>query len=136
VSLPSGWLDASQVVALGPEEGGFRPNLVVGHEPCAGTAAEFAAALLPQLRKALPALAVAKEGPATFGALSGFLREQTFTSEGQKVAQLQFFVVQGRTVHTFTFTHLAGKLDSRRRIAGKIFAGLELAEPAPEGAKP
>jgi hypothetical protein len=128
LTLPNGWEDASQIIALGQEEGGFRPNLVFSQEPTKGneTAAEFAKRQLPQLKQALSGYVVVKEGNSKFGANSGFLREHNFKMERGEIGQLQFYVVISGRAYTFTFTHLKGKLASARALAEKLFTEAKL----------
>jgi hypothetical protein len=126
--LPMGWEDGTQVVALGPVDGNFRPNLVASQEPVKGaeSAEGFAQRQLPALKQALQNYALIKEGAAAFGRLSGFLREHQFTTRGTKLGQLQFYVISGRTAFTLTYTHLANRLSTTRRIAEQLFASADL----------
>src|SRR5689334_14384061 len=82
--------DKSMLVLLGPKHGGFQSNVVVtlDADPDAD-AKRFAAARLAEVGSAVR---VSKEGPATFGKLSGWLREQRLTQSGHELGQLQFFV--------------------------------------------
>ena len=128
LSLPNGWEDASQVIALGPEDSGFRPNLVFSQEPTKAneTAQQFAARQLPQLKQALTGYALVKEGMQKFGPNSGFLREHTFKMDKGEIGQLQFYVVSGGRAYTFTFTHLKGKLAGAKAIAEKLLSEARL----------
>jgi len=128
LSLPSGWEDGTQVVALGPVDGSFRPNLVASHEPTKGmeSAERFALRQLPALKQALQGFTLIKDAPATYGRLTGHLREHHFTTRGAKLGQLQFYVVEGRTAYTFTFTHLSNKLAASRKLAEQLFAQAQL----------
>jgi hypothetical protein len=130
--LPDSWEDASQIIALGADDNGFRPNLVFSHEPTkpGESAAEFAARQLPQLRAALTNFAVVEEGVARFGPNEGFLRDQTFSMERGEIRQLQFYVVMGMRVFTFTFTHLRDRLTSVRPLAESLFAQARIRPPA------
>jgi hypothetical protein len=124
LALPSSWEDGTQVVAMGPTDGGFRPNLVASQEPTKGgeNAERFAQRQLPALKQALQGFVLIKEGPASFGRLVGFLREHHFSTRNTKLGQLQFYVIHERTAVTFTYTHLAPKLATTRKIAEHMFA--------------
>lgn len=126
--LPSGWFDASQLLLAGPEENGFRPNLTITFQPVAEgiTAEDYAKGFRVTLAQELTDYQVVKEGPARFGGLSGFLREQTFELEKVKVAQLQFCVVQQGLARTFTFTHRAARLESYRTFAESMLSSIQL----------
>jgi hypothetical protein len=128
IPLPSGWDDGSQVVALGPVDGGFRPNFVASREPAkpGESPDKYAARVLPALKGSLQGYAVVKEGAATFGKNAGFQREHTFTANGQKIGQVQLYLVVGAQAHTLTFTHLAPKLAGARKLAEQLFAETKL----------
>jgi hypothetical protein len=128
LSLPAGWEDASQVIALGPEDSGFRPNLVFSQEPTkpGESAAQFAARQLPQLKQALTGYVLVKEGMAKFGPNQGFLREHTFKMDKGEIGQLQFYVIINNRAYTFTFTHLKGKLAGAKSIAEKLLTEARL----------
>jgi hypothetical protein len=133
VPLPADWEDASQVIALGPEQHGFRSNLVFSQESTefGETAADFAERQLPKLQEALLKYQVVKEGPARYGPNSGYLREHTFSIDIDKgeIGQLQFYCVMGGRCYTFTFTHVKGSLDAAKPIAEKMFAQARLNPP-------
>ena len=126
VALPEDWEDASQVMALGPEDSGFRPNLVFSQEPTlpGETDIAFATRQLPELRQALGDYdyVLINEGEARFGQNLGFLREHTFTFEETQLRQFQFYIIQGDRCSTFTFTHRDDRFSSVRAIAEKMFA--------------
>lgn len=128
VPLPAGWEDGTQVVALGPVDNGFRPNMVASTEPAkpGETAEKFAARTLPSLRQALTGYKLVKEGMTTLGKRTGFLREHSFNAGGQVLSQLQFYVLQGGKAFTFTFTHLAGRFAQVRATGEKLFGSVEL----------
>ena len=128
IQLLDGWDDASDIVALGPEEEGFRPNLVFSHEPTkpGETAEEFAARQLPQLRAALKGYAVRNEGRRRFGPNVGFVREQEFRMEKGDIGQLQFYVVLAGRCYTFTVTHLLKHIDRAREIAEQTISRARL----------
>jgi hypothetical protein len=128
VPLPDGWEDASQVIALGPEQEGFRPNLVFSQEDTerGETPERFAARQLPQLRQVLNGYRVVHEAPARFGPNSGFLRKHTFQMDRGAIGQFQFYVLLGGRCYTFTFTHLSELLDEARPLAERLFAQARL----------
>ncbi|RKG68152.1 DcrB-related protein [Corallococcus terminator] len=127
VALPDGWFDASQVVAVGPEEDGFRSNLVVSLEPAVPgeSLGQFAARMLEGMRSAQDFRQVS-ETPATFGANSGVLREYTFRMESLLLAQLQFYVLREQVGFTFTYTQLASRLAATRSVAESLLASVTL----------
>jgi len=130
--LPASW--TGQVLASGPIEDGFRPNLVAVVGACIDgeTATEFAQRMLPELKRTTVEYRLVREGPAIFGQVSGFLREHTFLHEGVRVGQMQLYVVKNGQARTFTFTHLATKMNAARPQAEALFASLRLAAPAEE----
>jgi hypothetical protein len=136
--IPDGWEDASQVIALGPEDDGFRPNLVFSQEPTkpGESAAEFAYRQLPELRKALTNYYLVWEGEATFGSNFGFLREHTFSMEKGEFGQLQFYVVINDRAYNFQFTHLRENMADARVMAESLFTKAELLLPAHEPLTP
>jgi hypothetical protein len=128
IPIPEGWFDASQVVVMGPEEEGFRSSLVVSVEPAGPkeTAQQFAARMLPGVRKVAPGFTLVEEKAASFGGKDGVLREYTFTVEGARVAQLQFYVVKNGAGLTFTYTQLADRLPRTRAVAETFFSGTQV----------
>jgi len=128
IPLPEGWFDASQVVAMGPEEAGFRSSLVVSVEPArkAETVEQFSARLLPGVRKVAPGFVLIAEQLANFGGKDGVLREYTYEIEGTVVAQLQFYLVKSEIGLTFTYTQLAARLKDTRAVAEKFFTGTQV----------
>lgn len=128
IPLPEGWFDASQVVAMGPEEGGFRSSLVVSVEPARPeeTVQQFAARMLPGVRKVAPGFTLVGEKAANFGGKDGVLREYTFQVEGALVAQLQFYLVKSGVGLTFTYTQLAARLPATRAVAEKFFTASQV----------
>jgi hypothetical protein len=127
LEVPSGWSDQSQILAVGPAEGKFRPNLVVSLEGAhVRSASGLAAQALANLKKTLAGYSLVKEGPAQFGSTKGFLREHTFTMNGQKLAQLQYHVVQDGRGYTVTYTHLASRMAATRGVAEEAFKMLEV----------
>lgn len=128
LSLPEGWFDASQVVAMGPEEGGFRTSMVVSLEPVHSgeTVQQFAARMLPQVQKVAPGFSLVAEKAATYGDKEGVLREHTFTVEGLRVAQLQFLLVKNGVGYTFTYTQRADRLARTRAVAEQLFASAKV----------
>jgi len=116
------------VVAMGPEEAGFRSSLVVSVEPArpGETVEQFSARMLPGVRKVAPGFILLSEQLATFGGKDGVLREYTFEVEGTVVAQLQFYLVKSGVGFTFTYTQLAARLKDTRAVAEKFFTGTQL----------
>ncbi|RKG95113.1 DUF1795 domain-containing protein [Corallococcus sp. CA053C] len=127
VVLPEGWFDASQIVAVGPEEDGFRSNLVVSLEPAVPgeTLEQYAARMLEGVRSATDFRHVSQK-KATFGANSGVLREYTFRMESLVLAQLQFYVLREQVGFTFTYTQLANRLAATRSEAESLLASVTL----------
>jgi hypothetical protein len=127
MSLPEGWSDATQIVAQGPVEEGFRSSLTYVAEPLkAGeTPPQYAARMLGTLKTA-EQFQMVSEKPANFGKVKGFLRETTHQARGMKLAQLHFYVLSGGVVHTFTFTQRAERLQATRQVAEKLFASVSL----------
>jgi hypothetical protein len=128
VPLPAGWVDASQVVAMGPEEEGFRASLIVSTEPARGreTAKELAARALPQLQQSAPGFALVGEKPARFAGVDGFSREYTCQPGPLKIAQLQFYCVKNGQAYTFTYTQRADRISTTRALAEKLFASVRI----------
>lgn len=131
--LPDGWYDASQVVAVGPDDGGFRPNIVVSLEPTpAGEPLEqFAARSLAAVRQATQEFALGGERSATFGPHKGVLREYAFSLQGNRLAQLQFLLVKDQVGYTFTYTQRPEKMAQTRSVAENFFASVHLDSKSP-----
>jgi hypothetical protein len=132
MSLPEGWSDATQIVASGPSEDGFRSTLGYKTEAILPRESppQFAARMLAHLRQMHEGLQLVSEKPATFGTMGGFLRETTHVAHGMKLAQLHFYVARGGVVHIFTFTQRAERLPASRATAEKLFASATLSVPA------
>ena len=128
ISLPDLWEDASQVIALGPEDGGFRPNVVFSDEPTkpGETAIQYAARQLPQLELALTGYTLINERSARFGPNSGFLREHTFSMDKGDIRQFQFYVIISGRAYTLTFTNLNERFESARTTAEMLFANTRI----------
>lgn len=126
--LPAGWYDATHLLAVGPEENGFRPNLTVTTQPALEgmTAEQYAANFKLGLTKQLKNYELLSEGPARFGALSGYLLEHTFEQSGVKVGQLQLCVVQGGVARSFTYTQRASRLETSRVFAETLLGSVQL----------
>jgi hypothetical protein len=133
--LPPGWKDDTpddrqQVVVVGPEDQGFRPNVVITRDPSSGETAEaFADRHLPMLRDALPDYELLAEGLVTLGPHAGFMREHGMTANGRRMRQLQFCVVVGETVFTMTFAHVATRFPAMQAAAEELFASVRLGDP-------
>ncbi|RYZ41919.1 MAG: DUF1795 domain-containing protein [Myxococcaceae bacterium] len=127
IALPEGWFDASHIVAVGPEEDGFRANLVVSLEPAVPreTLEQFAARMLEGVRGAQDFRQVSQK-KATFGANAGVLREYTFRMEALSLAQLQFYVLREQVGFTFTYTQRADRLATTRAEAESLLASVTL----------
>jgi hypothetical protein len=136
MSLPEGWSDATQIVASGPVEEGFRSTLGYTTETIRPREMppQFATRMLAQLRQTHEGLQLVSERPATFGTLGGFLRETTHVAHGMKLAQLHFYVAKGGVVHVFTFTQKAERLQATRAVAERMFASANVTAPAAGGA--
>lgn len=128
IPLPDEWEDASQVIALGPEDQGFRPNVVFSQEPTepGETAADFAARQLEPLHRALTNYVLIEEQNIKLGPNAGFLREHKFSMDKGEIRQFQFYVIMGGRAYTFTFTHLEGRFESTRPTAKNLFAAARI----------
>jgi len=126
--LPDGWADASQIVAMGPEEEGFRASIVISAEPSRGqeTAKDLAARALPQLQRSVQGLALVSEKPATYGGQQGLSREYTCQAGDVKVAQLQFYCVRNGQSFTFTYTQRADRIAYTRTMAELFFSSVRI----------
>jgi hypothetical protein len=126
--LPEGWLDMSQVMALGPEDDGFRSSLVVSMEPVSAHESvwDFAERTLQGLQQISADFEVVTEGQAIFGGKEGVLREHTFSAQGVHVAQLQFYTLKWDLGWTFTYTQRAEQLQETRALAESLFAQARL----------
>ncbi|MFL5343240.1 MAG: DcrB-related protein [Hyalangium sp.] len=131
MSLPDGWSDATQIVAAGPVEDGFRSSLAYTSEQLRPreTPPQFAARMLASIKNSTEQFELVGERTATFGTLAGFLREYTHVVRGVKLAQLQFYVVRPGVVHMFTFTQKAERMQASRPVAEKLFASANLGMP-------
>jgi len=132
---PGGW--TSQLLATGPLEGGFRPNLIALASPSLPdeTAEQFAARTAGEARQNVVDYRIVKEGMATFGEVSGWLREHTFLQGSVRIGQLQLYVVSDGVARTLTFTHLADRLEGARKLAEELFGSIRLFPMAPERLK-
>jgi hypothetical protein len=132
MSLPEGWSDATQIVASGPVEDGFRSTL--GYKTEAVRPRElppqFAARMLAKLKETQEQFELVSERPMTFGTNGGFLRETTHVANGVKLAQLHFYVARAGVVHIFTFTNKAERLQATRAVAERMFASANVGVPA------
>jgi hypothetical protein len=128
MTLPEGWSDGTQIVATGPVEQGFRSSLAVLAEPAKPreTVADYAARVGQMLSKVTEQFRVVSERPATFGNVSGFVREYTHMARGVMLAQIQFYVLREGVVHTFTYTQRAERIHLTRHVAEKLFASVNL----------
>src|SRR5690349_13653957 len=127
IEAPDGWVDASQLIALGPESGGYRPPLVVSTQPGPSEdvdAQAFADSLLGTLRRILKGYTTVNEDEVTYGPWTGLLREHTFEHQGLKLRQLQFHLVRSGTGYVFSFTHRADE-DDVRDLAASIFEQIQ-----------
>ncbi len=136
MTLPDGWSDATQIVAAGPVENGFRSSLAYTSETLRPreTPPQFAARMLASIKSSTEQFELVSERTATFGQLGGFLREYTHMVRGEKLAQLQFYVVRAGVVHMFTFTQKAERMQASRPVAEKLFASATLGMPASSSA--
>ena len=123
---PSGW--SSQLLATGPLEGSFRPNFIALATPSLPdeTAEQFAARTAGEARQNVVAYQIVKEGNATFGEVSGWLRHHTFLQGSMRIGQLQLYVVSDGVARTLTFTHLADRLEGARALADELFCSIRL----------
>jgi hypothetical protein len=127
LDLPDGWEDQSQVIGVGPEDSGFRPNVVLTFAALekGESLGKLAAKTWPSMEKVLPGLKRGKEGPALLGERPVFQREHTFEMEGRPLAQLQTFIAAGDRALVLTYTHLEARFDAQARAqARQIFESL------------
>ena len=136
MSLPEGWADATQIVASGPVEDGFRSTLGYKVEPVRPRElpVQFAARMLSKLKETQEQFQLVSERPATFGTNGGFLRETTHVANGVKLAQLHFYVARAGAVHMFTFTQKAERLQATRAVAERMFGSANVSASAAPGA--
>ncbi|HVE86440.1 MAG TPA: DcrB-related protein [Myxococcales bacterium] len=132
---PAGW--SSQVIATGPPEGGFRPNFVALAAPSlpGETAEQFAARTAAEARQNTVGYQILQEGSATFGDASGWLRQHVFLQGSTRIGQLQLYVVSDGWARTFTFTHLADRLEAAREVAVSLFSSIRVLSAALERLK-
>jgi len=132
VQPPSGW--SPQLVATGPLEGGFRPNLIALATPSlpGETAEQFAARTAGEASRNTVDYRIVQEGNATFGEVSGWLRRHTFLQGSTRIGQLQLYVVSGGVARILTFTHLADRLDGAVELAGEMFRSIRVLPMTPE----
>ena len=123
---PAGW--NPQLLATGPLEAGFRPNLVALSTPSlpGETSEQFAARTAGEVSKGVVGYQVVKEGMATFGEVSGWLRHHTFLQGTTRIGQLQLSVVSDGVARILTFTHLADRLEGARGLAEEIFGSIQV----------
>jgi hypothetical protein len=131
ITLPDGWTDATQIVATGPSDNGFRSSLAASCEPARPreTVTEYAQRVLPMLGKVTEQFQLVSERPATFGNVSGFVREYTHMARGAKLAQIHFYVLRDGVAHTFTYTQRAERISNSRYVAERLFASVNLTQP-------
>jgi hypothetical protein len=133
IEAPDGWVDASQLIALGPDSGGYRPSLVVSVQHGLrddADAQSFAEGLTATLRAMLKGYVLVNEDEVTYGPWTGHLREHTFTHATLQLRQLQFHVVREGTGYVFSFTHRADEEDARD-LAGTLFEQIQFGPSAP-----
>ncbi|HEX8702231.1 MAG TPA: DcrB-related protein [Myxococcaceae bacterium] len=135
MTLPEGWSDGTQILATGPVEQGFRSSLAVMTEPAKPreTVAEYAARVGGMLSKVTEQFERVAERPATYGNVSGFLREYNHVARGVKLTQIQFYVIREGLAYTFTYTQRAEKMTMSRATAEKLFSSVTLNSPAAAG---
>ncbi len=132
IEAPDGWVDASQLIALGPDGGGYRPSLVVSTQPGLSEeidAQAFAESLSGTLRAILKGYAVVSEDEATFGPWTGQLREHIFSQGNLQLRQLQFHLVRESTGYVFSFTHRADDADAGK-VAASLFERIQFGPPS------
>ncbi|NTX34721.1 DcrB-related protein [Myxococcus sp. CA033] len=124
LSLPEGWQDTSQVIALGPEDGGFRPSVVVSVEPVkpSETAQQLAARMLSSIQQHAQSLTLLSERQVTHGDKVGVQREYILTLQGARIAQLQFCTVKEGMGLTFTFSQREDRFRATRAVGEAVFA--------------
>jgi hypothetical protein len=131
--LAEGWSDATEIVASGPVEDGFRSTLSYKVETVRPREMppQFATRMLAKLKETHEQFQLVSERPATFGTNGGFLRETTHVAHGVKLAQLHFYVARAGVVHVFTFTQKAERLQATRAVAERMFGSASVGVSAP-----
>ena len=66
------------------------------------------------------------EGPADYGKLRGYAREQIFSQGGKPIWQLQFWVMAGAEVYGLTYSDAKENAEAARRTAKHILSGARL----------
>ncbi|HEY8206540.1 MAG TPA: DcrB-related protein [Myxococcaceae bacterium] len=129
---PAGW--SSQLLATGPLESGFRPNLIALATPSlpGETAEQFAARTANQASQGAVGYLIVKEGNATFGEVSGWLRHHTFFQGTTRIGQFQLSVVSDGVARILTFTHLADRLEGARGLVAELFGSIRVFSNSPE----
>jgi hypothetical protein len=127
VPIPPDWEDGSQLVIVGKDDGGFRPNVVISRAQAEGRSIEgFVQHHSPMLQQALQDYEVIGQGPERFGATHGFLVEHTFAANNVRLHQIQFHVLVGGNVFTFTGTHLADRFETVRPTMTEVIGRTRL----------
>lgn len=125
--LASGWEDGTQLLALGPRDGEFRPNVVISRESVRDESVDdYIARQLQMLRTNLRDFTLVKEGTAEYGRNAGYLREYRFTMDAKTLAQLQFYLVRGPTIYVMTYTNVATRMAATRKAAEEAFAAIRI----------
>jgi hypothetical protein len=132
MTLPEGWSDGTQILATGPAEQGFRSSLAVMTEPAKPreTVAEYAGRVAGMLSKMTEQFELVSERPATYGNVSGFVREYNHLARGVKLTQIQFYVIREGVAYTFTYTQRNERIGMGRATAEKLFASVNLTPPS------
>jgi hypothetical protein len=135
MTLPEGWSDGTQILATGPAEQGFRSSLAVMTEPAKPreTVAEYAARVVGMLSKVTEQFELVSERPATYGNVSGFMREYNHVARGVKLTQIQFYVIREGLAYTFTYTQRTERMTMSRATAEKLFSSVNLSAASAPG---
>ncbi|MFN0063793.1 MAG: DcrB-related protein [Myxococcaceae bacterium] len=127
LTVPVGWVDVTEVALVAEPDEGFRPNLSVVRETLVPNedARGYAARQLPKLAESLPEYKLIRERDAVYGWLSGVEREHSFVIEGQRFAQLHFYVAHQGIAYTFSLTHAEARAAALPQLATQLLSTVE-----------
>lgn len=126
ITVPGGWEDASHIIVQAPPQADFTPNIVFVSEPLlpGDDLAAVANRHLTNLKQ-FPEYALGKQEPAKMGPYEGILREHSFSHNEATLSQVQFLILHGNRVFTFTFTDLKERMEQSKPTALDILTKLQ-----------